>query len=94
MVRTLEQERAREEVAKDMSGEERLPEERWRRVDMSGSLRGRKSEEMTQLNTSSPWGQEAPFESQKEHWQFKSPQDEEISGGGRKGAFSAIRGKE
>ena len=39
-----------------MSGEERLPEERWRRVGVSGSLRGRKSEEMTQSNTSSPRG--------------------------------------
>ena len=28
-----------------MSGEERLPEERWRKVGMSESLRGRRSEE-------------------------------------------------
>ena len=35
-----------------MSGEERLPEERWRRVGVSGSLRGRRSEETTQSNTS------------------------------------------
>ena len=60
-----EQERAREEGAKEMSGEERLPEERWRRVGMSGSLRGRRSEEMTQSNTSSPRGSEVPFESQR-----------------------------
>ena len=39
-----------------MSGEERLPEERWRRVGVSGSLRGRRSEEMTQSNTSSERG--------------------------------------
>ena len=39
-----------------MSGEERLPEERWRRVGVSGSLRGRRSEEMTQSNTFSPRG--------------------------------------
>ena len=32
---------------------------------MSGSLRGRKSDEMTQSNISSPWGSEVPFESQK-----------------------------
>ena len=49
-----EQEKARVEGAKEMSGEERLPEERWRRVGASGSLRGRRSEEMTQSNTSSP----------------------------------------
>ena len=47
-----------------MSGEERLPEERWRRVGVSGSLRGRRSEEMTQSNTSSPRGSEVPLESQ------------------------------
>ena len=41
----------RENRAKEMSGEERLPEEQWRRVGISGSLRGRRSEEMTQLNT-------------------------------------------
>ena len=36
-----------------MLREERLPEERGRRVGVSGSLRGRRSEEMTQSNTSS-----------------------------------------
>ena len=35
-----EKERAREEGAKEMPGEERLPEERWRRMGVSGSLRG------------------------------------------------------
>ena len=39
--------------------------ERWRRVDMSGSLRGRRSEEMTQLNASSLQGLEVLFESQR-----------------------------
>ena len=39
-----------------MSGEKRLPEKRWRRVGMSESLRGRRSEEITQSNTSSPRG--------------------------------------
>ena len=48
-----------------MSGEERLPEERWRRVGVSGSLRGRRSEEMTQSNTSSSRGSEVPLESQR-----------------------------
>ena len=52
-----EQERAKEEGAKEMSGEERLPEERWRRVGVLGSLRGRRSEKMTQLITSSCGGQ-------------------------------------
>ena len=60
-----EQERAREEGVKEMSGEERLPEERWRRVGVSGSLRGRRSEEMTQSNTSSPQGSEVHFECQR-----------------------------
>ena len=54
-----EQERAREEGAKEMSGEER-----WRRVGVSGSLRGRRSEEMTQSNTSSPQGSKVPLKSQ------------------------------
>ena len=63
-VNNKEQEKARVEGAKEMSGEERLPEERWRRVGVSGLLRGRRSEEMTQLNTSSPRGSEVPLESQ------------------------------
>ena len=48
-----------------MSGEERLPEEQWRRVGMSGSLRGRRSEEMIQSNTSSLQGSEVPLEFQR-----------------------------
>ena len=48
-----------------MSREERLPEERWRREGVSGSLRRRKSEEMTQLNTSSPRGSEITLVSQR-----------------------------
>ena len=60
-----EQERAREEGAKEMSGEERLPEEQWRRVGVSGSLRGRRSKEMTQSNTSSLRGSEVPLDSQR-----------------------------
>ena len=53
-----EQERAREKGAKKMSGEERLPEERWR-------SQGYWREEMTQSNTSSPRGSELPLESQR-----------------------------
>ena len=55
-----EQDKAREKGAKKMSGEER-----WRRVGVSGSLRGRRSE-MTQSNTSSSRGSEVPLESQRE----------------------------
>ena len=51
---------AREEGAKEMSGKER-----WRRVGVSGSLRGRRSEEMTQSNTSSPRGSVVTLESQR-----------------------------
>ena len=65
MVRSQDQERAREKEAKEMSGEERLPEERCRRVGVSGSLRGRRSEEKTQSNTSSPRGLELLLESQR-----------------------------
>ena len=60
-----EQERARKEGAKEMSREERLPEERWRRVGVSRSLRGRRLEEVTQSNTSSPRGSEVTLESQR-----------------------------
>ena len=49
-----------------MSGEERLPEEQWRRVGMSGPLRGRRSEEITQSNTSSPQESEVPLEYHRE----------------------------
>ena len=48
-----------------MSGKERLPEERWRRVRTTVTLRGRRSEEMTQSNISSPRGLEVSFESRR-----------------------------
>ena len=48
-----------------MSGEEQLPEEQWKRVDLSGLLREMRLEKMTQLNTSFPRGSEVPFESQR-----------------------------
>ena len=48
-----------------MSGEERLPEKQCRRAGVSVSLRGRRSEEMTQSNTFSPLGSEVPLESQR-----------------------------
>ena len=47
-----------------MSGEELLPEEQWRKVGMSESLR-RRPGEMMELNTSSSQGSEVPFESQR-----------------------------
>ena len=49
-----------------MPGKERLPEELWRRVDMPGSLRGRRLEEIAKSNTSSPRGSESTFKSQRE----------------------------
>ena len=55
---------AREERTKEISGEERLSEERCGRVGVSASLRGSRSEEMTQSNTSSLRGSEVPLESQ------------------------------
>ena len=54
-----------------MSGEEQLPEDRWRRVGISGSLRERRSEEMNQSNTSSPRTSEVFLESQRGRWQLK-----------------------
>ena len=66
-----------------MSGEERLPVEQCRRVGVSGSSRGRRSEEMTQSNTSSPRGSEVPLESQGGLMAIEVPQNEEISGGGK-----------
>ena len=56
----MEQEKAREEGAKEMSGEEQC-----RRVGVSGSLRERRSEQMTKSNTSSPRGSEVLLESQR-----------------------------
>ena len=57
--------RAREEEAKDMS-EEQLPKEQWRRVAIIGSMRGRRSEDITtQSNTSLLQRSEVPFESQR-----------------------------
>ena len=47
---------------------------------MSGSLKGRRSEEITQSNTSSPRGSEVPLEFQRA---IEVPQNEEISGEGR-----------
>ena len=54
---------AREKRAKEMSGEERLPKEQVRRVGMSESLRGRRSEDITQSNAFSSQGSEVLFES-------------------------------
>ena len=63
---------------------------------MSGSLRGRRSEEMTQSNTSFLQGR-MYFLSPRGVMAIEVPQNEEISGegknGGRKGVGSAIRWK-
>ena len=55
-----------------MSRVGRPPEKRLRIVGMSGLLKRRRTEEMNQINTSSPWGSEVPFESQRGCWQLKS----------------------
>ena len=73
-----------------MSGEEQVSEERWRRVGVSGSLMGRRSEEMTQSNAFFRRGSEVP----EGVMAIEVPQNEEISGGwkneGRKEVSSAI----
>ena len=51
--------------AKEMPGEERLPEKEFRKAGVSGSLRGRRSEEITQSNAFYPLGSEVPLESQR-----------------------------
>ena len=79
----------REEGAKEMSGEERLLEKRWRRVGMSGSSRRRESEEMTQSNTSSPRGLEVLFECPRVD-DNEVPQNEDISGGGKNGGRKKV----
>ena len=62
---------------------------------MSESLRGRRLEEMTQLNTSSPRGSEVLVRVPERVMAIKVPLNEEVSGGskngGRKGVDSAIR---
>ena len=61
---------------------------------MSGSLRGRRSKETTQSNTSSLQGSEVPLRVPEEVISIEVPQNEEIFGGkngGRKGIDSAIR---
>ena len=49
-----------------MLGEERQPEDQWRRIGMSASLKESRSEEMTQSKASSLQGLEVPFEFQRE----------------------------
>ena len=67
-----------------MSGEDRLPQERWRRVGMSDSLKGRRSEEMNQSNTSSCWGQKSLL-SPRRVMTIKVFQNEKISAGVKNG---------
>ena len=91
-----EQERAREEGAKEMSGEERLPEKRWRKVGVSGSLMGRKSEKMSSRIFLFCGGRKYLL-SPRGMMAIEVPQNEEISGGGknegRKGVGSYIFAK-
>ena len=61
--------------SREIPEEELLPDDQWRRVGMSGSLRGRRSEEMTQSNTFSPWGSEVPFESHRGVMVIEVPQN-------------------
>ena len=60
---------------------------------MSGSMRGRRLEEITQSNISFPWGSEIPF-GPRGVMAIEVSQNEEISGKGkdgkRKGVGSAI----
>ena len=74
----------REEEAKEMSGEKR-----WRRAGVSGSLRGRRSEEMTQSNTYSPWGQKYLL-SPRGVMAVEVPESKEISGRGRNGEGKGV----
>ena len=59
---------------------------------MSGSLKGRRSEEMTQSNTSSPQELEVPsyLLSSRGVMIIKVPQNEEISGVGKNGGREGI----
>ena len=68
-------------------------EERWRRVGVSGSLRGRRSEDMTQSNTSSPRGSEVTLESQR-GWQLKSPRMKKFLDEGEKESVLPSDGEE
>ena len=57
-------------------------------------IEGERSEEMIQSNTSTPWGSEVPFESQRGQWQLKSSRMKRFLGGengGRKRVSSAIQ---
>ena len=56
----------KEAGAKEMLEVKWLPKDQWKRVAMLGSLRERRSEEITQLNTSSPRMLRAPFQPQNE----------------------------
>ena len=56
---------------------------------MSGSLKGRRSEEMTQSNTSS-MRVGSTFRVPEEVMAIKVPQNEEISGGGKNGGREGV----
>ena len=71
-----------------------MPKEQWRRVKVSGSLRGRRSKEIAQSNTWFSLGSEADFESQQDVMVIEIPQNGEIFGrrknGEGKGLYSAV----
>ena len=73
-------------------------EERWRRVSVSGSLRGRRSEEMIPIKYFLPAWVGSISCVPESVMAIEVPQNEEISGGGKnggtKGVGSAIRRKE
>ena len=62
--------------------------EQWIRVGVSGSIRGRRSEEMIQSNTSCLWVSQVPFKSQRGRG-IEVPQNKKISEGGKNGRESS-----
>ena len=91
-----EQNRAREEGAKGLSGEERLPEERRKRVSMSGSW-GREGQRRWPNEYFFPTAVGSTFWVPKGVMAIEVLQNNEISGGGKNGerkeVGSAIRWK-
>ena len=79
--------------AKELSGEERLQGERWRRVRGVGVIKEKRSEEMTQSNISSPWGSKVSLES-RGVMAVEVPQNEKISGGKTEGIIGSASVKE
>ena len=80
-----DQQREREEVANEISGKERLPEDRWKRVGGVRAIKGRRSDEIIQSNTFSSRESEISFGPTEGDGKMtiEVPQNEEISGGGK-----------